>query len=368
MNNYSLFALFLIILTTPITSSYASTHETLSQFAYFSEEIQQLAEAIEIEEMRLNGLETAPFLRLGTMPLLLEEQIESEKTKLAYAKQQLTNKALYEALEKNSPEAVTQAFTLGANPNGVNPSNRTQSLYQRAISTNNPAIVRIFLGHKDFKINNIHTLFQQVIFRGSSKEIVDLLLATNPNIHAPNSSGETLLHNCWDPYLLEKLIALGANVNAINNKGETPLTHNIGMGIPITRAAQLITAGATVDKKFCNIVQSIQLFADASEMLELFAPFVKNPQATLTVIDQLPPEEKEEQLTQLLTYCVLGRSRPLLRIILQAAQTADRTGELRKRLNTLAMNLAQEHDIQSIRAMSLRNLTGDVVRAQLEQS
>lgn len=226
----------------------------------------------------------------------------------------------------------------------------------------------MFLIHKNFKINDSHILFADIADNDSiKKEIVDLLLSTNPNIHALNSSGATLLHYVYNPYLLEKLISRGADVNALDRHGRTPLactrTH-----FGLTKKAQLIAAGTIIDTKTYNQMKGA--FGDELEILEQFPPFVQNPQATLAIIDQLPPEEKEEQLTQLLTYCVLGRSRPLLRIILQAAETADRTGVLRKRLNNLAMDLTQERDIQSIRTMmrGLRGLAGDAVRAQLEQS
>lgn len=123
MNKYVFSALSLIALLAPISNSYASASGLPAQT-----EIEQL-------EMQIaNAKEYLATAALSEVELQnLNAEIKSTETRLAYAKQQLANTALFQALENNSPEAVTQAFALGADPYGVNPA-REHNLYTSALS------------------------------------------------------------------------------------------------------------------------------------------------------------------------------------------------------------------------------------------
>jgi cytohesin len=133
-----------------------------------------------------------------------------------------TNVALVEALLRHGaePNAETPNFPWGA---GSQP--KWTVLHMAAYQANTDVVPALMKAGADPALRDSRGN-TALHYAAGNKRILELLLASKPNVNVTNQDGDTPLH--WaacaadiEPATL--LLAAGANVNAVNAKGQTPL-------------------------------------------------------------------------------------------------------------------------------------------------
>jgi hypothetical protein len=155
-------------------------------------------------------------------------------------------------------------------------------------------------------------------------EMARLLIGAGADVNLATNQGFTPLHiAAFEDHeeIVNLLINAEANVNSVAKEGRTPLVTAILHGGRIDMVKQLIGIGASTGAPhFLNTIQGrIRKDPGIRNIFESINRFFESSAVTLEILEQLPPQEKWQEIILLLGVSILRGREDLVAMLMQAA-------------------------------------------------